>query len=435
MFIENFLTFCAARLTQRYLSFKKYSRSSPPGPVKGASYLLYIHIPFCEELCPYCAFARIRFEASLADYYFDALEKEIKFYRDLGYSFDSIYIGGGTPTIVPDRLVRVIEFVKNAWPIRQVSIETNPNHLTDKILRMLKDVGVNRLSVGVQSFDNKILQSIHRLEKYGSGEEIREKLLSVSGMFDTLNIDMIFNMPNQTSKILTQDIEIIKKIRADQVTYYPLMVSKSRKKLLSESCGRINHRREKQFYRLIVNGLADTYNQQSVWCFSRKKGVIDEYIIDHDEYVGVGLGSWGCIKGSMYSNTFSIHHYINALNQNKHPIVAYRSFSKREQMHYNLLLKLLDGNLNLSYVKERFGNHFWAGLWPELLFLLAAGAVTFRDSSILLTPKGRYYYLIIMRTLFSIVGDYRDMRASLDAEKLMVNARRNFENDSNDFKA
>jgi coproporphyrinogen III oxidase-like Fe-S oxidoreductase len=415
MFIENFLTFCTARLTQRYLTFEKYSQSSPPKPVKDASYLLYIHIPFCEELCPYCAFARVKFDPSLASYYFDALETEIKIYRDLGYSFESIYIGGGTPTIMPDRLARIIEFVKNAWPIKQISVETNPNHLTDEILRMLKDIGTNRLSVGVQSFNNQILQSVHRFEKYGSGEEIKKRLLSVIGMFDTLNIDMIFNIPNQTNEILAQDIEIIKEIKTDQVTYYPLMVSKSRKKELSERCGKINHRREKQFYRRIVNELADTYNQQSVWCFSRKKGVIDEYIVDHDEYAGVGLGSWGYINGTMYSNTFSIQHYIKMLNQNKHPIVAYRSFSRRERMHYDILLKLLDGNLNLSYIKKKFGNYFWLGLSLELLFLLATRAVTFRDNSILLTPKGQYYYLILMRTLFSIVGDYRDMRTSRDA--------------------
>jgi coproporphyrinogen III oxidase-like Fe-S oxidoreductase len=360
----------------------------------------------------------VKFDPSLASCYFDALEAEIKIYCDLGYSFESIYVGGGTPTIMPDRLARIIEFVKNTWPIRQISVETNPNHLTDEILQMLRDVGTNRLSVGVQSFDNKILQSVHRFEKYGSGEEIKKRLLSVSGMFDTLNIDMIFNMPNQTSEILTQDIEIIKEIRTDQVTYYPLMVSKSRKKELLERCGRINHRQEKQFYRLIVNGLADTYNQQSVWCFSRKEGVIDEYIVDHDEYAGVGLGSLGYINGTMYSNTFSIQHYIKMLNQNKHPIVAYRSFSGREQMRYNLLFKLLDGNLNLSYIKKKFGNYFWLGLSPELSFLLAAGVITFRDNSILLTPRGRYYYLIIMRTLFSILGDYRDMRASLDAVSL-----------------
>lgn len=106
MFIENFLTFYTARLTRRYLAFEKYSPSSPPKPKKDSSYLLYMHIPFCEELCPYCSFVKVKFEHSLASRYFDALKKEIGIYHELGYCFDSIYIGGGTPTIMPDRLAQ-----------------------------------------------------------------------------------------------------------------------------------------------------------------------------------------------------------------------------------------------------------------------------------------------------------------------------------------
>ena len=112
MLIENLVTVCTTKLTQRYLTFEDHSSSLPPKPDKNRSYLLYIHIPFCEELCPYCSFVRIEFEPSLARRYFDALEKEIEIYHKLGYSFDSIYIGGGTPTIMPDRLARIIEIVK-----------------------------------------------------------------------------------------------------------------------------------------------------------------------------------------------------------------------------------------------------------------------------------------------------------------------------------
>ncbi len=415
MIIRNFLTRHAARSTRRYLTFEKYSANSPPKPDKDSSYLLYMHIPFCEELCIYCSFVRVKFERSLASRYFDALKKEIEIYHELGYCFDSIYVGGGTPTIMPDRLGQIIEFVKSLWQIKQISVETNPNHLTPEILRILKNVGTNRLSVGVQSFNNQILQSIQRLKKYGTGEEIKEKLLLVNGMFDTLNIDMIFNFPNQTGQMLMQDIETIKETKINQITYYPLMVSNHAKKELVERCGKINYRQEKQLYDLIVSRLADTYNQQSVWCFSHKKGTIDEYIIDHDEYVGAGLGSWGYINGTMYSNTFSILQYITRLGQTKHPIVAYRSFSLPERMRYDLLLGLLDGKVIPSHMKKKYGNHFWLGLGPELLFLLAIRAMTFRGNSILVTPRGRYYCLMLMRTFFSIVGDHRNMRASLDA--------------------
>jgi len=415
MFIEKFLAFYTARLMRRYLTFEKYSRSLLPNPNKNNSYLLYVHIPFCEQLCPYCSFARVKFEPSLASPYFDALKKEIEIYHKLGYCFDSIYIGGGTPTIMPDRLARIIEYVKSTWQIEQISVETNPNHLTPEILRILKDVGTNRLSIGVQSFNNEILESIQRLEKYGTGEQIKEKLSSVAGMFDTLNVDMIFNFPNQTDQMLTQDIRIIKEVKADQITYYPLMVSNSRKKEIAERCGTINYEQEKRLYQLLVEQLTDTYSQESVWCFSSKKGAIDEYIVNHNEYAGLGLGSWGYINGKMYSNTSSIQHYISMLRQNKHPIVAYKSYSLREKMHYDLLLKMLDGNLNLSHMKKKYGNRFWLGLGPELLFLLAIQAMTFRDKSVLLTPRGRYYCLMLMRNFLSMVGDYREIRASLDA--------------------
>ena len=414
MFIEKCLAFYTARLMQRYLTFEKYSSGSPPKPNKDRLYLLYIHIPFCEQLCPYCSFVKVEFEHSLASRYFDALEKEIEIYHKLGYRFDSIYIGGGTPTIMPDRLARMIEFVTNTWQIKQISVETNPNHLTPEILRVLANFGVNRLSVGVQSFNDGILRSVQRLEKYGSGEEIKDKLCRVNGTFDTLNVDMIFNFPNQTDRMLAREVEDLKEIKVDQITYYPLMVSNESRKELRKSCGEVDYRQEKQLYKLIVGELADTYDQQSVWCFSRKNGAIDEYIIDHDEYVGLGPGSWGYINGAMYSNTFSIHKYMSMLEQNKHPVVAHRGFSPRERMHYDLLLNLLDGNMNLSHMKKKYGGGFWLGLGGELLFLLAIRVITLRGNTIRLTSRGRYYCLMLMRNFFSLVADHRDMRALSD---------------------
>ena len=415
MFVENFLTFYIARLTRRYLTFEKHPPGSPPKPDKDRLYLLYIHIPFCEELCPYCSFVRVKFEHSLASRYFDALEKEIKTYHELGYSFDSIYIGGGTPTIMPDRLARIIEFVTSTWQIKQISVETNPNHLTPEILRILKDVGTNRLSIGVQSLNNEILENIQRLEKYGSGEEIKQKLSSVVGMFDTVNIDMIFNFPNQTEEMLEADNKIIKEVKPNQITYYPLIVSNSKKEEIAEKCGKINYEREKRLYQLLVEQLADTYNQESIWCFSNKKGLIDEYIMDNDEYVGVGPGSWGYINGTMYSNTFSIQQYISMVQENKSPITANRSFSRLERIGYCFLLKLLGGTVSASEIRKKYGNGFWLYLCRELLFLFITRSVIFKDNNIILTPTCRYYCLMLMRTLFSVVGDHREIRASLDA--------------------
>ena len=106
--IERFLRYYASRKTKRYLSFQAGRSCSPLLPDKDRKYLLYIHVPFCDQLCPYCSFVRIQFERDLAARYFEALKKEIKTYCSLGYQFDSIYVGGGTPTIWPEKLVDVL---------------------------------------------------------------------------------------------------------------------------------------------------------------------------------------------------------------------------------------------------------------------------------------------------------------------------------------
>ncbi len=409
MLTEIFLRIHAARLTRRYLAPKGSSVYSPPQPDSKAQYLLYIHIPFCQELCPFCSFLRVKFEPSLAKAYFDALKKEIDAYHNLGYSFNSIYVGGGTPTIMPDKLADIVLHAKSLWPVTQVSVETNPSHLTGDILSVLKDIGANRLSVGVQSFDDRVLRSIQRYDKYGSGQQIRKKLSAVAGMFDTLNVDMIFNFPNQTAEMLKADVNIIKEIKADQVTWYPLIISKSRKRQIATSCGRINSRRERRLYDMLTQELADTYNAESVWCFANRPGLIDEYPVSHDDYAGLGAGSMGYVNGALYFNTFSIPDYIRMIEQDRSPVLAVRNFSPVEKMRFSLLLKLLTGSASIAAMKTKYGKRFVRCLWKELLFLFITRSAVFSNGNIVLTARGRYYWLTIMSTLFATLGDYRDL--------------------------
>lgn len=101
------------------------------------------------------------------------------------------------------------------------------------------------------------------------------------------------------------------------------------------------------------------------------------------------------------------------IQANELPIIASRKFSHLKRMQYHILFKLLGGTVNVSDMKEKYGSHFWLYLSRELLFLLVTRSITFRDNKIVLTPKGRYYWLILMRTFFSIMDDYRQMRIDL----------------------
>jgi coproporphyrinogen III oxidase-like Fe-S oxidoreductase len=420
MIIEHLLRYFAKQTTQHYLAFKPGLSCAPLLPDKSKKYLLYIHIPFCADLCPYCSFVRIKFEPELAARYFEALKKEIKTYFSLGYQFNSIYVGGGTPTIWPEKLVEILSLAKSLWPIRQISTETNPEHLVPDIIQKLKDVGVNRLSVGVQSFSNDILADVHRSKQCGSSENIKQRLASIKGMFDTLNVDMIFNFPNQTMEMLAEDVEALRALDVDQVTYYPLMISNAKRKKIEEKCGKGHYRHERMAYDFIVDQLTGQYRCESVWCFSKQAGLIDEYIVSHDEYIGVGPGSWGYINGAMYHNTFSVQDYIQRIELDQSPITACRVFSKRDRMRYMFMLALVAGSTSLSDMENKVGGHFWPFLGGELLFLLLTGALVVRDGKLVLSRRGRYYWVVLMGTMFSVVGDYRNEFVSLDDSTLLL---------------
>lgn len=410
MVIETLLTTRAARLTRRYLAFEQAGRHDQPVPDANTQYLLYIHIPFCEELCPFCSFTRVRFDADLAKTFFAALKTEIRVCHDRGFRFGDVYIGGGTPTIIPAELAEVVSLVRSFWPISQLSVETNPSHLVGDTLAVLRDIGTNRLSVGVQSFDNAILEDMRYRHKYGSSETIRQKLAAVIGAFDTVNVDMIFNFSGQTDKTLAADIRIVNELGVDQVTWYPLMLSETKKRLLVEGRGRFDYVRERRLYEMIVDGLAGAYRQESVWCYSKRAGLIDEYPVTHEQYLGVGPGALSYLGGNLCINAFLIPEYVHAVNDRGSSLASIRRFSPAEQLRFDLLLKLLGGTADIRAMREKHGR-FWRVLWPEITFLLAARAATLRDGRLTLTRKGRYYWLTVMRTLLSMLGEYRDSRA------------------------
>jgi len=410
MLIERLLTGQAARLTRRYLTFEEAAGSAPPPPAPGAQYLLYIHIPFCEELCPFCSFVRVRFEPALAATYFQSLRREIEACHDRGYTFESVYIGGGTPTILPDELASTMALVRRLWPIRQVSVETNPSHLVPDTMTVLKDIGTNRLSVGVQSFDNAILEDVRRRHKYGCADTIRQRLASALGLFDTLNVDMIFNLPSQNENKLAADIRSVLDLEADQVTWYPLMLSET-KRQAGPRDAKPDFTTERRMYEMIVDGLAATYRQESIWCFSKQAGLIDEYPATHDEYIGVGPGALSYIHGTLCINAFSIPDYMTLVRKHGFSLASLRRFSRPERMRFDLLTRLMAGHMDIKAMRQKHAASPWLYLLPEMLFLLGTGSASLRHGRLALTRKGRYYWLTLMRTLLSMLGEYRDRQA------------------------
>ncbi len=144
--------------------------------------------------------------------------------------------------------------------------------------------------------------------------------------------------------------------------------------------------------------------------------MIDEYIVDYDEYVGAGSGSFGYVNGACMANTFSVPEYMRQIVQGKLPILAKKNFSKREQIHYDFMMKLFGTSLNLDKAERKFNGSFSKTLWKEIPLFKLVGALVKEDGNLRLTPKGQYFWVIMMREFFTGVNNFRDIcRASIKA--------------------
>ncbi|MBW6469479.1 MAG: coproporphyrinogen III oxidase family protein [Coriobacteriia bacterium] len=409
MLAERVLSSVMRRENSRLLTLERQPESRLPAPVAGREYLLYVHIPFCTRLCPYCSFNRFPFQESRTVEYFKRLREEMRFVADQGYQCTSMYVGGGTPTVMIDELCDTIDLAKSLFEIREVSSETNPDHLIPRIVDPLVD-RVDRFSVGVQSFDDSLLRQMERYDKYGSAAEILERIQSIEGRFHSMNVDMIFNFPSQTEEMLLRDVEMLKASRTNQTTFYPLMASPAVEESLKRTVGKVSYEREARYYRILSEALSDSFEPASSWTFSRTGGgMIDEYIVDYEDYVGIGSGAFSFLDGSLYVNTFSLAEYNERIDAGLTPATGRRSFGLRDRMRYRFLMRLFGLSLDKIAFKRDFGVSIDRGLPMEMTFMRLNGAfATDTPEQLTLTPKGRYLLVAMMRQFFIGVNNLRD---------------------------
>ena len=257
---------------------------------------------------------------------------------------------------------------------------------------------------------------MERYEKYGSGEIIKSRLISAQHRFDTLNIDMIFNLPSQSVASLERDLAIVTdEIEARQVSWYPLMTAPSAARAMEQAMGAVDFSRERDYYRRITEHMLDRgYIRSTAWNFSKDKSLIDEYITENNEYLGLGSGAFSYIDGALYGSTFSINHYIDRIAGGKSGITRHLSLDKRDQRHYWLLMNLFGGSIERSAVPAEYG----MPLLLELLGLRLIGALQKVDGQLRLTERGQYLWVVLMREFFTNVNVFRErMRLEIPAEK------------------
>jgi menaquinone C8-methyltransferase len=329
------------------------------------------------------------------------------FYIQKGFSFSNIYFGGGTPTILMDELLSLIDYLKQKFPVKEISLETTPLELNPGSVASLRSAGIKRLSLGVQSFDDEMLKAMGRT--LCLGEKTKARILLAQGKFDTVNIDLIFNFPFQTLEKFKADIATFKKLGIDQVTFYPLMPSPHKKSALERKFSRVDNSKEREYYNVILNEIyLKGYQASTVWCFSKGDRMIDEYIVDYADYIGIGSGSVSLVNGIFYVNTFSLERYSTMVKNNNLSIVRWRYLSENEYLRYYLLTKLFGMQVNKDQFQQQFGIDIHKKLGIELSFLKIAGAISENRQKIQVKPQGMYTVSVMMREFFASLNTLRE---------------------------
>lgn len=369
---------------------------------------IYVHVPFCEQLCPYCPYNRCAHNENLELEYITAIKKEISYYSgqfsDL--VIESVYFGGGTPTIISEGLVDIIsELRKDFNIIGPFCIESNPADLTFNKINLLKASGVDCISLGIQSFNPKFLELIGRK---CSAEKIKEAIGWLEeAKFKTVNIDLMFALPGQSIEDFKSDLDIATSIFADQITAYPLFTFPyssvgEYRKLKNVEMPKLSLR--KKMYYFLYDYLTNKgYKRASVWSF---KKVVDTHrfsSVTRERYIGFGPGA-GSFYGALFTlNTFSISDYINSVNKKGQAVALEMPFNRKLSIVYDFYWRLYD-----TYIPKTraFDGLSYKVSEQKVLKLFLAIAkmlcmVNERKEDYILTQKGAFW-IHLLQNYFSL---------------------------------
>ena len=301
----------------------------------------YIHIPFCDNICSYCDFCKRYNYDYLIDKYLNALKTDI-LDNYHGEKLKTIYIGGGTPSCLNfkelTKLMKIVKLLKldNDY---EFSFECNPESITEEKLVLLKKNGVNRLSIGVESTNNKYLKYLGRNHDFNL---VKDKIKLVKKYFNNINVDLIYALPNETMTDLKKDLKNILSLNINHISTYSLEIHDNtilgirKTKSISEDL-------DSEMYKTICDYLKENgFNHYEIsnFCIDNTYSRHNMVYWKNEEYYGFGLGASGYINGIRYDNTRSMYNYVN-----KKRIMCQEKLTKKDIISYELILgfRLIDG--------------------------------------------------------------------------------------------
>ena len=364
----------------------------------------YLHIPFCNSLCPYCPYDRILYNKTLAYEYVEALKREIGMKASIigNVKIPSLYIGGGTPTTIIEKLPDLIETFRNSFEFGgNIFIETNPYDITDENMCILKDIGVSMISIGVQSFHNKFLKLIGR----NYDEKVaRESIRIAKKYFDSINIDLMFALPGQKEEDFYSDLSEAVKTGVSQITAYPLFTfpySSVGRFLKLKNVKLPDFFTRKRMFELMHDYLLQKeFYPVSVWGFKRKHS-LEFSSVTRTEYIGFGVSAATKVKNAFYMNTFSVPHYIEKVSNGEFAEVVKMNYTNLMDDYYYLYWKLYETRVPVKEFLTRFSSGVGRKGYILLKLLFLTGMVRRGENQYILTKRGMFY-IHLMQNHFSM---------------------------------
>lgn len=349
---------------------------------------LYIHIPFCKSICTFCPYCKVKYDKAACDEYIDHLIEEIhlagKQYKEKK-KVTSLYFGGGTPCLALDRLKEVIGTIKQYFIIEEgVGLELHPSDVTIETLAKLKDIGITKISIGIQSFDAELLKTLGRAPTdYGI---LFNAIKTVK--FETVSMDFIFALPNQTIETLKSDIEMAFSNGANHIAIYPfidfsftnsnipVMKKKEKRELLDA---------------ITVHCREKGYTRDSIWTFSKVQGA--KYSsMTRDNFLGFGCSATTLLKEQFKINTFSIEEYNKRVEEKLLPTSLTIRFTKRQRMIYYLFWTAYTTKVKSEAFEKFFGEALKRNYGAEFWLAKKSGFITKQNGQYEMTLKGAFYY-------------------------------------------
>ena len=349
---------------------------------------LYIHIPFCKSICSFCPYCQVRYDASLCDRYIDALLREIRMVgsqQKRRKTVTSLYFGGGTPALVADRLKEIIDTCKAYFEITEgIGLELHPDNVTVPILEKLKAAGVTKISIGIQSFQEKYQSVLGRSTV--DRQAMAQALAAVP--FETVSMDFIFALPGQTFEDLKADVDTAFASGANHIAIYPFIgftFTSSKVKALPKK------EKRQLLDRITRYCLEKGYQRSSIWTFSSEKQA-GYSSMTRDNFLGFGCSATTLLKKQFKINTFSVDAYCNRINEGKLPTSLTIRFTKRQRMVYYLFWTAYSTKVDVRDFERFFGVPLRKMYGFELWLAKRLGFVTEKNGVYEMTLRGAFYY-------------------------------------------